>query len=183
MEKEKLTFNNIKKDILSKINKYYISLFFVLLLFGIYLALSFFVVSLLKVYTIFLVVIFFLPLLLLIYAIVIIFDIIKLYIMLSKELCIVKDKLVGLETRLHSHGLFKYIYISYHCDYFLNFSSYGKYILFRGDYYKWSTKYNMSDKSVYNSSSVDDEFYLVLTKKHTGKISLAYNTKMFELQE
>ena len=41
----------------------------------------------------------------------------------------------------------------------------------------------MSDQMAYIYSECDDEFYLVLSKPNTGKIVLAYNTKMFELQE
>ena len=49
--------------------------------------------------------------------------------------------------------------------------------------YSWSELYYMNDNLAYNNSECGDEFYLVLSKPHTGKIVLAYNTKMFELQE
>ena len=34
----------------------------------------------------------------------------------------------------------------------------------------------------YNTLKGGDEFYLVLSKKHTGKILLVYSTKMFEMK-
>ena len=39
------------------------------------------------------------------------------------------------------------------------------------------------DLFVYFHAECDDEFYLVLSKPHTGKILLAYPKKMFDLQQ
>ncbi len=46
--------------------------------------------------------------------------------------------------------------------------------------YSWSTLF--ATLSVYESSDYSDEFYLVLSKPHTGKILYAYNKKMFEME-
>ena len=62
----------------------------------------------------------------------------------------------------------------------LAFKSYGIYEIQIIDYYKWSKNFEMSRESVYNSSNIGDEFYLVTTKKE--KILMVYNCKMFELK-
>ena len=48
-------------------------------------------------------------------------------------------------------------------------------------YYRWSNLYSMSEASLYRSSNLDDEFYVV----SVGKIKniIAYNKKMFELRQ
>ena len=45
--------------------------------------------------------------------------------------------------------------------------------------YKWSEKHHMYEYSVFNSSNVGDEFYLVIIK---NKIICAYNKKLFEME-
>ena len=60
----------------------------------------------------------------------------------------------------------------------LVFKSYSNYVLPKIEYYKWSDMYRMSWNSVYHSSNVNDEFYLVTLDKK--EISYIYNTKYFE---
>ena len=38
-------------------------------------------------------------------------------------------------------------------------------------------------RGMYNCSDSGDEFYLVLSKPHTGNILLAYNTKQFDMDD
>ena len=90
---------------------------------------------------------------------------------------IVTDKLVGMETEEHYNRAYGGINVIYH----LHFSGYGKYTI-PLENYKWSSMFSMSNKGVYNYSECDDEFYLVLSKPHTGKILMAYNTKLFEMK-
>ncbi len=47
--------------------------------------------------------------------------------------------------------------------------------------YKWSKLYAMNDESVFNSTKIDDDFYVVSSGKY--KNILAYNKRMFELVE
>lgn len=88
---------------------------------------------------------------------------------------IVKDKLVNIDVyediRVGIHNI----------TYTMYFSSYGKYVI-QEENYKWSENFNMNATGVYNYSKYGDEFYLVLSKPHTGKILLVYNTKLFEME-
>ena len=91
---------------------------------------------------------------------------------------IVKDRLVGKYIRGHLQGgLFTRYYEACH----LRFASYSKYKI-PGENYSWSDLHCMNDKTVYSYAECGDEFYLVLSKPHTGKILLAYNAKMFDYQ-
>ncbi len=47
--------------------------------------------------------------------------------------------------------------------------------------YEWSEMYNLTEEGAYRYSDIGDEFYLVVDK--SGKILVAYNKKLFELQE
>ena len=49
--------------------------------------------------------------------------------------------------------------------------------------YTWSAAFSMRDQGVFNYAVDGDEFYLVLSKPHSGKILFAYNAKMFVLEE
>ena len=86
---------------------------------------------------------------------------------------IVKDRLVGKEVKDHlvrwKHYETQHLY----------FSNYGEYAI-PGMSYEWSDLYYMDSDTVYMHAECGDEFYLVLSKPHTGKILLAYNAKMFE---
>ena len=63
----------------------------------------------------------------------------------------------------------------------LYFVSYGKYEIPDANY-EWSELYYMGSKMVDVHADCGDEFYLVLSKPHAGKVLLAYNTKMFDYQ-
>ena len=101
-----------------------------------------------------------------------VFDIITLHKAVDNTDYIVKDKMISKEIRRHmrirNRGYFR-----------LHFSCYGTYMIPDESY---SRSKNFIPKSVYESSDYGDEFYLVLSKQHTGKILYAYNTKMFEFE-
>ena len=90
---------------------------------------------------------------------------------------IVTDKLVGMETEEHYNRVTLGVDVIYH----LHFSGYGKYTI-PLENYQWSSMYSMTNKGVYSYSACEDEFYLVLSRAHTGKILMAYNTKLFEMK-
>ena len=62
----------------------------------------------------------------------------------------------------------------------LNFSEKLKYNVPAGISYSWSIKHAMIPSSVFRSSKVGDEFYIVVIN---NKVIMAYNTKFFELQQ
>lgn len=94
---------------------------------------------------------------------------------LNKSGRIVTDRVVGMQTKDHLHRSSSYQ--TFH----LRFASYGEYVI-PAINYRWSSLHNMDADMVYFHVECDDEFYLVLSKPHTGKILLAYNTKMFDYQ-
>lgn len=67
------------------------------------------------------------------------------------------------------------------------FAKSGSYRLRHKDYtnenYKWSKMHNMSNKGIYNSPQIDDEFYLVFLNEKKNNLLLIYNKKLFELKE
>ncbi len=91
---------------------------------------------------------------------------------------IIVGQLVDMKIRGHLQHKFRGYYETYH----LLFYRYGKYHV-SGSRYEWSELYSMADNMVYRYSECDDEFYLVLSRTHTEKILMVYNTKMFHLQE
>ena len=56
----------------------------------------------------------------------------------------------------------------------------GKYTIYDFIHYKWSKLYAMKDAEVYDSTALNDEFYVIATKKG---VALAYNKRYFELDE
>ena len=48
--------------------------------------------------------------------------------------------------------------------------------------HQWSKLYPLSAHGEYIYAMPGDEYYLVLSKPHSGKILLAYNAKLFELE-
>ena len=98
--------------------------------------------------------------------------VIRLYKVLNSGKNIVKGTLINIEERPGRNGRKVYIFW---------FKKYGKYFV-PLENYTWSKVYDLSADGVYNYSSCGDEFYLVLSKPYTGKILLAYNTKMFEFE-
>lgn len=90
--------------------------------------------------------------------------------------CIAKDTLINAEFVDRWKGN------TYRGKYHFQFARYGDYRVPKKNY-TWSKGFSMSDRGVYNYAVHGDEFYLVLSKPHSGKILFAYNTKMFELKE
>ena len=115
------------------------------------------------------------PVVFLIAAIVYVVKVYKLYSVWKRPGEVVKDRLVGKEMKDY---LVRY---NYGKSYYLYFASYGKYKILM-DSYGWSELFYLSDGAVYGYAEYGDEFYLVLSKPHTGKILLAYNAKMFDYQ-
>lgn len=98
---------------------------------------------------------------------------------LKKPGSIVIDRVVGMETKDYiNRGA---LGPRYHQTYHLYFSSHGEYVI---PYYNfsWSDLHAMNADMVYFHAECDDEFYLVLSKPHTGRILAAYNTRMFALE-
>ena len=180
MQKEILTLKNIKKDLHREIKSGYVRLT---------LLSAFFIFAFLILFMVFKIdfTYVFREMLAILIGEVVIFCVIirliikqvNLHLSLKSKTCIVKDKLVGLQIRERQNG--SYRRRIYDEDYCLVFSQYGEYII-PDENYKWSSDYSMSSRGVYNYANNGDEFYLVLSKRHTGKIMFAYNTKMFELE-
>ena len=63
----------------------------------------------------------------------------------------------------------------------LHFNGYGDYKVPEKNY-RWSKEYAMTAKGVHNLAFEGDEYYLVLSKPHSGTVLLAYNAKLFELE-
>lgn len=64
----------------------------------------------------------------------------------------------------------------------LVFARYGEYYIPHITHYAWSKDYYLSPDGMFNTSIVDDTFYLVLfTSDPKRKIMMIYNTKFFEL--
>ncbi len=177
MQKEKLTMDKIKTDLNGYIKDSIggIVFFFILSLFLLGITLIVFAVTfdylVLLAY-------FFAILTAVVFAIALggIVQTINLYKICNNTSCIVKDELIGKEIKEYygSRARGK-------CYYFY-FSSYGAYQV-SGEYYKWSQNFNMRYDGLYRQSDCGDEFYLVLTKRNTGKILSVYNTQMFQMEE
>lgn len=94
-----------------------------------------------------------------------------------RKLCITKDTLHASEgDRYYS----RHNYRTYYCT--LHFNGYGDYAV-PEENYRWSKEYPMTARGVHNTSFDGDEFYLVLSKPHSGKVLLAYPAKYFTLEE
>lgn len=66
----------------------------------------------------------------------------------------------------------------------LVFARYGRYYIPQFTHYTWSKDYYLSPDGMFNTSIVDDTFYLVIfTHDPLQKITMIYNTKFFKLQE
>lgn len=108
----------------------------------------------------------------------VLWDSYKDYKVVKKQLFkIVIDKLIGSDEKKTYIG--SPFIASFSHPYILVFASYGEYCIPPKNH-RSSNLYNMNDKAVFNYSDIGDTFYLVITKK--GKILLAYNTKLFELE-
>lgn len=176
MKKEKLTLENIKYDLKYAIKGRYktiIGLFFLLLFI---FAITFWIFKESNLFITCKVAFTLAYIGLLVLIAVQIVEIIKFKRIIENGSCIVKDKLIGKQI-ITRRARYRVYYI-----YKLNFSSYGEFVI-PDENYTWSSMYPLSKKSVENRSNEGEEFYLVLSKRHTGKILLAYNTKMFEFVE
>lgn len=67
-------------------------------------------------------------------------------------------------------------------SYILEFSNYGEYTIPMGRNYKWSKFYDMFEHDALRASHVGDTFFVVLLR-NGKKIAVAYNTRLFELEE
>lgn len=63
----------------------------------------------------------------------------------------------------------------------LHFNGYGDYKV-PDKNYPWSEQYAMSAQGVDNMAFEGGEYYLVLSRPHSGKILLAYNAELFRLE-
>lgn len=90
----------------------------------------------------------------------------------KSEIKITEDKLVG---KIPRQGT-KYNRIPNT----LVFADAGKYELGNDYFYRWSKICSMSEESLYRSSDLDDEFYVVKVREEN---IIAYNKKYFELRE
>ncbi len=169
MQKEKLTIEKIMIDLKKLLKERYIELVELAFVVFLFLAISF------------LIPIFFCKIafgcfaaIMLCLVVFQVLDIAKLHKAFHNADCIVKDKMISKEIRryrrIRNRGYFR-----------LHFSNYGVYMI-PDESYSWSSMFFMLHKKVYESSDYGDEFYLVLSKPHTGKIVFAYNTKMFEFE-
>lgn len=97
--------------------------------------------------------------------------------LISNEPIIVVDKLVGkaVEHPIESN-------YSWLCFYF---SSYGRYKTLVDEFnkcYTWSENFAMTPQRIFDRADVNEEFYLVLDKKHSGKILEIYSKEVFVLE-
>ncbi|MBQ8793914.1 MAG: hypothetical protein IJZ63_04125, partial [Clostridia bacterium] len=175
MNKEKLTLKDIKYDLNKNLKGHYalLALFSLLLFFAILLMVWAFIVISVPPLQLILQGAF---LIILSLACVIMSGnyILKLHSSLGENGHITVDKLVGFYTT-ETHGK------RHRTFYHLNFSSYGEYVINENNYC-WSKLGPMSAFGVYSTAETGDEFYLVLSKRHSGKILLVYNKKFFELE-
>ena len=99
-----------------------------------------------------------------------------LYTGYRKQPIVVKDTLVSSEG--HEDRSTR-SYRTYRCT--LYFARYGEYYVPEKNH-PWSKLYPLSAHGEYIYAMEGDEYYLVLSKPHSGKILLAYNAKLFELE-
>lgn len=102
----------------------------------------------------------------------------------NNEFYIASDKLIDTSEKISLMGANVYfvIFSLLSPNYLLRFSSYGSYIIPKKNY-EWSEMFCLDHKGVYNFSVVGDEFHLIILKDKKQQILLAYNKKLFELEE
>lgn len=93
------------------------------------------------------------------------------------KICIVRDKLIS----AHSGENISARTYTKHYWCILSFARYGDYAVPQKNH-KWSKLYPLSCMGEYYHASEGDEYYLVLSKPHSGTVLLAYNAKLFELE-
>ena len=92
--------------------------------------------------------------------------------LLEQEPHIYRDRVVRMEEKEHRSRYSTYT--TYH----LYFAGFGEYQIPDSNY-AWTEEFGMSSYGLYQFTSLGDEFYLVLSKPHTGKVLLAYSDKLF----
>ncbi len=169
MEKEILTFAKIKKDLMAQRKTLYEGFGVVFLLLPLFLWL---LVDCIKAGAVLPAVIASLYVLLVLGVLVwLAIDIITKNRVLKDKKHIVIDEVTGVEEK----ALDRVVYIrsedgftATRFRYIIHFSDFGE--------------YTTLDKALSDSCRCNDKFYLVLSKPHTGKILLAYNTKRYVLE-
>ena len=94
--------------------------------------------------------------------------------LLEQEPHVYRDKVVKMEEKEHRSRYSTYT--TYH----LYFAGFGEYQIPDSNY-AWTEEFGMSSYGLYQFTSLGDEFYLVLSKPHTGKVLLAYSDRLFTL--
>lgn len=112
--------------------------------------------------------------------------IIKYTKLIKGQYFILKDEVIGTDhmNRLEMTAYYYFWGIWFllaKAPYHLNFKCYGSYIIPFGENYAWSKMHNMMESSVYNSSNIGDEFYII--SFDNKRIALVYNTKFFEFKD
>ena len=93
----------------------------------------------------------------------------------NSSICISSAKLTDrVEGGYHRRGLPNAPYVCYE----LCFYPYNNYSIPARKHYKWSKEHSMSEKDLFKTSEIGDEFVLVTQSKKD--ILLVYNTKFFE---
>lgn len=99
------------------------------------------------------------------------------------KLQITTDKLVQItESDYRVYPFFRHSRLhinASHTPYYLYFSEYGKFAIPLQNY-NWSKAFACTDKGVYYTSKIGDEFYLAISG---GKIVRVYNKRLFQLKE
>ena len=110
------------------------------------------------------------------FSVVMFYDLLNIIIGLISIHCsninITSDWVINKETKHYSTRL------NTPKPYTLVFAHGGKYGIPYGKNYRWSNLYSSTDKIIYESTSLNDEFYLISIKKQ--KNIMAYNKKHFD---
>ena len=106
--------------------------------------------------------------------------VLNLYSALNNPGRIVTDRLIAKEEKFKMRG--RGLAARHSPSYHLRFASYGEHEI-PAINRRWNSQHDMTARWVHFHAECDDEFYLVLSKGYTGKILLAYNTKMFDYQQ
>ena len=120
-----------------------------------------------------------LSILFLIFVFVIVKNLNQIFSVQNNKFQIVKDRLINSKSGV---GPVPSTTITFYRPYKLYFSANKrKYNIPSGKNYKWSKEFCMQDYNVFNSSTIGDEFYLVIINNKT--IASVYNTKFFDFDK
>lgn len=177
MRKDVLTYEKIRKDL----HQVYVSGYVCLGIFIVFTALFVWLTIICRnaggVVGIYSVLFFVLSILSVVAVISIIVQLPKWYKLSTKKPIMVVDKLVGKDVEYPVNSSYAKL-----CFYF---SGYGRYEMILDELnkkYTWSENFAMTPQRIYDRADVNEEFYLVLDKKHSGKILEIYSTKIFMLE-